>query len=344
VNADMCIDKQASIRDAMRSINEGKVGLTFVLGENRVLLGVVSDGDIRRALLGGRALEDPVAECMATDMRTVGPHVGRNEVLDLMQSCWLEQIPIVDENQRLVGVHLLHEVLGRVPRPNWAVIMAGGKGTRLAPLTDETPKPMLTVAGRPILERLILHVVSYGIQRVFLSVNFLSEQVKEHFGDGSRHGCQIEYLEETAGEPLGTAGSLSLLPQLPIHPVIVLNGDLVTQVELGQMLDCHEQNDCYATLGIRPYVHQIPFGCVTVRDGEVISFDEKPKSVTSISAGINVLSPDAIADVPRRFFPMTELFEHAFKQRKTLKSFLIEDDWVDVGHVGEYQKANGLGM
>ena len=342
MNPRLCISETASVRDALKAMDVGEIGLAFVTGPDGVLLGVVSDGDVRRVLLRGGTLEDPVIDCMARDVRTVQATVGRNDVLDLMQSCWLEQVPIVDKEHRLIGVHLLHEILGRVQRPNWAVVLAGGKGTRLAPLTDTTPKPMLAVAGRPILERIILHIVSFGIQRVFLAINFLGDQVKEHFGDGSRHGCHIEYLEEAAEEPLGTAGSLSLLPERPLHPTLVMNGDLVTQVDIGQLLECHGRNNNYATIGIRPYVHQIPFGCVTVHDGQVVAFEEKPKTISNISAGIAVLSPPAVMDVPSRFFPITELFENAFREGKTIGSFMIDDEWTDVGAVDEFRRVNGI--
>ncbi len=342
MNRKMCVRQEASVRQAMLAIEAGEIGLAFVTTGDDVLLGVVSDGDVRRFLLQGGTLDASVTNCMERSVRTVNASVSRNDVLDLMQSCWLEQIPIVDKDRRLIGVHLLHEMLGRVHRPNWAVIMAGGRGSRLAPLTDDTPKPMLTVAGRPILERLVLHIVSFGIQRVFISVNFLSEQIKEHFGDGGRYGCRIDYLQESKNEPLGTAGSLSLLPESPSHPVLVMNGDLVTQVEVGQLLESHERSDHYATIGIRPYVQQIPFGCVTVQDGCVTSFEEKPRNVFSISAGVAVLSTSAVADVPNRFFPVTELFEKAFKEGKTIGSFLIEGEWADVGRIGEFRRANGF--
>ena len=342
MNPDLLIPETASIRDAMQAMDVGHIALAFVTGPDGVLLGVVSDGDIRRALLKGRGLEDPVADCMARDVRTVPPDVSRNDVLDLMQACWLEQIPIVDERHRLVGVHLLHEILGRVQRPNWAVVFAGGKGTRLAPLTENTPKPMLAVAGRPILERIVHHIVSFGIQRLFLCINFLGDQVKDHFGDGARFGCRIEYLEESPDDPLGTGGGLSLLPERPTHSTLVMNGDLVTQVEVGRMLEFHDRHDNYATIGIRRYIHRIPFGCVTVRDGRVVELEEKPQLCRSISAGVYVLSPEAVAEVPRRFFPITELFSTGLSGGKPVGGFMIEDEWTHVGYVDELEKANGI--
>lgn len=326
----------------MKALEDGQMGLAFVTRSDDTLLGVVSDGDIRRALLRGSTLDDSVQGCMATDVRTVTPEVSRNDVLDFMQSCWLEQIPIIDENGRLVGVHLLHEILGRVRRPNWAVVLAGGKGARLGSITEKIPKPMLTVAGRPILERIVLHIVSFGIQRVFLSINFLRDRVKDYFGDGSRYGCRIDYLEEQDSEPLGSGGSLALLPEAPAHSTLVMNGDLVTQVNISQMLDFHHRHGYYATMGIRPYVHQIPFGCVTLDAGRIIELEEKPDLCASINAGIYVLSPQAVADVPRRLFPITDLFTRAVDSNKPVGGFMIEEDWIDIGRADELRKANGI--
>ena len=141
------------------------------------------------------------------------PTVPRAEVLDIMQARRFEQVPIVDEQGKVIGLHLLHDILGNIARPNWAVVMAGGKGMRLRPLTEKLPKPMIRVAGRPLLERIILHLVSYGIRRIFLSVNHLAPVIEDYFEDGSKYGTKIEYLRED--HPLGSGGAISLLPEIP---------------------------------------------------------------------------------------------------------------------------------
>ena len=176
-----------------------------------------------------------------------------------MQARQLNQIPILDDRGRLKGLHLLHEILGSQPKPNWAVIMAGGKGTRLGELTKQTPKPMLKVAGRPILERLVLHLVGCGIRpHLHFRPTTSPASIEDHFGDGSRFGCRIEYLREQPDEPLGTGGSLSLLPEKPENPIFVCNGDLVTQVDVSSLFDFHNDGAHLATIGVRSYAHEIP--------------------------------------------------------------------------------------
>ena len=327
----------------MQALEQDAIGMAFVTTPDGILVGVVTDGDIRRALLGGATLEGSIAPFATRNYQSVGSDMGRSDVLDLMQAHRVKQIPIIDEHHHLVGVHLLHEILGCNVRANWAGILAGGKGTRLKPLTTRVPKPMIPIAGRPILERIVLHLVSFGVQQIFLSVNYLQEQIKEHFGDGSRHGCNIRYLEESGDEPLGSGGSLALLPEAPSEPILVINGDLVTQVDISAIFQFHESGGYYTTMGVRPYIEKIPFGCVTVKDDRVVSVEEKPQFVHSINAGVYVLSPEAVAAVPQKFFPITELFTQALETGKPVGGFEIEGDWTDIGSVGDLARASGIG-
>jgi NDP-sugar pyrophosphorylase family protein len=254
-----------------------------------------------------------------------------------MQAMRIDQIPVIDSEGHVHGVHLLHELLGAVERPNWAVVMAGGKGTRLGELTRSIPKPMLKVAGRPILERLILHFIGFGIRRIFLAVNHLSEVIEEFFGDGARFGCQIEYLREE--EPLGTGGALSLLPLDPNCPVLVSNGDLVTQANLEDMLSFHEKGGYGMTVGVYDYTHQIPYGCVEQENGQIHSIVEKPTIIRSINAGIYLVNPPILKMVPKRFFPITELINLSLLQNLRVGAWQVNDEWIDVGHREELKRA-----
>lgn len=337
----LCLPPSGSIRDALAVIERGSEGICLMVDENQRLLGTVTDGDIRRALLKGASLEDCVEPFARRQFTSVPVHASRAEVIDLMQARQLHQIPILDEEGRLKGLHLLHEILGSQPRPNWAVIMAGGKGTRLGELTKSTPKPMLKVAGRPILERLVLHLVGCGIRRIFISTNYLASIIEDHFGDGSRFGCRIDYLRENTEEPLGTGGSLSLLPEQPEHPVFVCNGDLVTQVDVASLFDFHQEGSYLATIGVRNYAHEIPFGCLEVQDGRVNSIVEKPTVTQLINAGIYILSPEIIQRVPRKFFPITELFDEAVRRQDRIGAFEIIDEWIDVGQREQLKQARG---
>lgn len=324
----------------MWALERGAVGIALVVDEANRLVGTLTDGDVRRALLKGASRESELAPHVCTNITAVGSRAGRAEVLDLMQARRIEQIPIVDEEGRLLGLHLLHEVLGNIERPNWAVIMAGGQGTRLWPLTENLPKPMIRVAGRPILERLVLQLVGFGITRIFVSIHYLGDLIEQHFGDGSRFGCRMEYLRED--RPLGTGGSLSLLPEVPQHPLIVMNGDLVTQADLGSMLAFHERAGQRATIGVRRYYHTIPFGCVELDGSRVTQFDEKPRLTRLINTGIYVLDPQVVARVPRgQEFALPSLLEDCLGRGEPVGAFEIEDDWIDIGQREHLTRARG---
>ena len=334
---DYVIRRGGSLRDALLSLHRSGVQIVLVTDTDDRLVGTITDGDVRRALLADATLESSLEPHMKTGFSTVGPGVGRSEVLDLMRARGLSGIPILDGGGRVVGLHLLHEIVGAVERPNWAVVMAGGQGTRLKPLTEHLPKPMLPVAGRPILERLLLHLLGFGIRRVFLAVRYLGHTIEDHFGDGSRFGCRIEYLrEEEAG---GSGGALSLLPERPGAPLLVLNGDLVTQADIGALLDFHDRGRFKATVGLRPYQHRVPYGCVEVADDRIVSFEEKPVVSRLINAGIYVLTPDLPARVPQGTeYPMPSLIQACLAEGEPVGAFLIEDEWMDVGQ-GEQLKA-----
>lgn len=332
---------QSGIEDAMRAIDQSGLEIALAVEGDDVLIGIVTDGDIRRALLRGAALDSPLDPVIRRDCTVVSPSAGRAEVLDLMKARRLRQIPVIDEGRRLVGLHLLHEILGLVERPNWAVVMAGGRGTRLTPLTDETPKPMLRVAGRPILERIVLHLVGFGIRRIFLSVHHLAHLIEEHFGDGKQLGCSIEYLREPM--PLGTGGCLALLPAEPSDPVVVMNGDLVTQVDLGSMLDLHTQTHALATVGVHRYHHPIPFGCVDLDGTRVLGFEEKPTLVRPVNAGIYVLEPKLLSRIPKgRPYALPDLLEACLARGEAVHAYALEEDWIDVGQHSQLRKASGL--
>jgi NDP-sugar pyrophosphorylase family protein len=268
----------------------------------------------------------------------VTPAAGRAEVLDLMQARTLEQIPVVNADGTLGGLHLMHEVIGTVERPNWAVIMAGGKGVRLRPITEHLPKPMIPVAGRPILERLVLHLVGSGVRRIFLAINYLGHLVENHFGNGSRFGCHIEYLREQ--QPLGTGGALRLLPEPPPGPMLVMNGDLVTQVDVGALLDYHRQGGHVATMGVRLYAHTVPFGCVETRAGRITELVEKPDLTRLINTGLYVLNPALIERVPAdQEFPITDLFTGCLERGESVGAYELIEDWIDVGQREQLRQA-----
>lgn len=336
------VSPEGRLIDAMRALDRGASGVALVVDSAERLFGILTDGDIRRALLGGAGLESPLEPHTQKRFTFVRENTPRAEVLDLMRALGYSQIPSLDAEGRLVGLHLLHDVLGSPERPNWAVVMAGGRGVRLQPLTQTVPKPMIRVAGRPILERLVLHLVSHGLRRVFIAVHHLAEQIESHFGDGGRFGCRIEYIREP--RPLGTGGSLAWLPEPPVAPLLVVNGDLVTQADLTRLLDFHERGGQAATLGVRAYAQEIPFGSVeTDADGRVLRMEEKPRLAALVNAGIYVLDPTLVARVPRREeeFALPRLLEECLERGETIQAFEIADDWIDIGRKEALQDARG---
>lgn len=337
-----CVNISKRVLDGMRVIDSSSAGIALVLDDEKNLQGTLTDGDIRRALLQGASLEDGLESYMSKNIIVAGPEAGRAEILDVMHAHLLDQVPVVDSNGKLLGLHTLHELVGAVQRPNWAVIMAGGKGERLKPITETTPKPMLKVAGRPILERLVLHLVGFGIRHIFISINHLGEVIEEFFQDGSRHGCEIKYIRED--QPMGTGGAISLLPSQPQYPLLVMNGDLVVQTDIAQMLQFHENGDNYATMGIRTYCHHVPFGCAVVEQGRITDLQEKPLLEKTINTGIYVLSVDAVRDVPQKYFEITSLFDQALVNGKPCGAFMIEGEWMDVGQHKELAMARGEGV
>lgn len=326
-----------SLRDAMQVINDNWREIALVTDDAGLIVGLVTDGDIRRGLLAGQTLESPVSGVMTKDYISATAEMDRSGVLDLMKAASIRHVPILDDRKRLLGIHFMEVLLGTEQKPNIAVIMAGGEGRRLRPLTDRMPKPMLRVAGRPILERVVLLLVGYGIRRIYIAVNYMADVIIQHFGDGSHFGCHIEYLRESA--PLGTGGALSLLPESPQNPLIVMNGDLVTQIDIARMLTFHALQGATATLGARHFQSEIPYGVVSERDGLLQELVEKPAAHYLINAGIYVLEPGVLPLVPAvTYFPITDLFSKLLAQGCAVAVYQVEEDWIDIGRRDELDR------
>ena len=327
---DCLVSEHGTIRDAMRAVDVGASKIALATDNDGRLAGVVTDGDLRRALLAGLALEDPVSGIVNRKFIALSPGHGRADVLELMQARQIDAIPIVDGEGRPKGLHLLHAFLAAAPLGNWAVVMAGGRGQRLRPLTDTTPKPMLRVAGRPILERIVLHLAGAGIGRIFLAIKYGGQMIEDHFGDGSAFGCSIEYLRED--QPLGTAGALSLLPEQPGDPLLVLNGDLITNVNVSGLLEFHVSGGHDATIGTRHYRHTIPFGCIETNGDRVVALHEKPTLSRLVNTGIYVLDPAVQKRVPRGVeVTMPEVIDSLLADAGSVGAFEVEGDWMDIG-------------
>ena len=336
---DCLVEECATIRDAMLVLDRGPQ-IAFVVDKQGRLLGTCTDGDVRRALLAGFGFDSPVIPHIERKFVSVGPNFDRAHVLDLMKARHIQQVPVLSAEGALLGLHLLRELIGSVQRANWAVLMAGGKGTRLQPLTSGLPKPMIQVAGRPILERLVLHLVGYGIRRIFLSINYLGEMVESYFADGSQYGCSIEYLRED--RPLGTGGSLSLLPEIPEHPLVVMNGDLVTGINVDELLAYHAKEEYAATIGIREYCHTVPFGAAETQNGRLSRITEKPTYSWMVNTGCYVLEPCLVSRVPKNTdCTILTLIENALTRGESVGAYTVTQDWIDVGRIPDLARALG---
>jgi dTDP-glucose pyrophosphorylase len=337
---DLVLDEGKTIRDAMALLNANAREVVLLRDAEGYISGLITDGDIRRGLLAGATLQSPVKAIMRRDFFAVGPETDRAAVLDIMKARMFQHVPVLDGERRLLAVHFLRDLIGAEPKPNHAVVMAGGRGLRLRPVTEAVPKPMVEVAGRPILERVILHLVSHGIRNIHLAVNYKAKIIEEYFGDGSGFGCKIDYLRETM--PLGTAGALSLLTSRPTCPFLVLNGDLVTDADLTAMLDAHARNNHAATMGVGPYQVQIPFGTVTARDGQLVSLEEKPTANFLINRGIYALDPAVLDCVPKDTeFLMTTLFEMLLEAKQPVGIYEFQSYWHDVGVPDDLRRVRG---
>lgn len=334
------IGPSSSVRDAITVINEGEFRIALVVDDQGKLLGTVTDGDTRRALLRGIGLDSAVKEAMHLNPTVARVGESREAILATMRSKALNQVPIVDAEGRVTHLEILNNLVKESRKENWAVLMAGGLGRRLAPLTDIMPKPMLEVGNKPLLETIIENLVNNGLTRIYIAVNYKADVVKERFGDGAPWKVEIRYIHED--QQLGTAGALSLLVDKPQHPLIVMNADLLTNLNFRHLLDYHDQQGCRATVCVREHAVQIPYGVVAVDENRVVKIEEKPIHRHYINAGIYVLDPDLLAMIPSgTHFDMTALLERMNAEHQPIAVFPIREFWLDIGRHEDYAAANG---
>lgn len=334
---DALVGPDATIREVLENINTASTQMALVVDEQGRLLGTATDGDIRRGLLAGLQLHSPVGQCMHRSPVTVGNNVGDTEIIAILRKAEVRHVPLVDAAGRVVGLKVLDDLLRARRRENAVVLMAGGLGSRLGELTRNTPKPMLRIGGRPILEHIVLRMIDQGFHSFWLAVNYKAEVIEQYFGDGAGLGCEINYIREK--QRLGTAGALSLLPS-PSLPVLVANGDLVTNVDFAALVDFHEKRDAEATMAVRPHEVVVPYGVIEVDDDQFVAVREKPTFQHTIAAGIYVLSPSAITTLPRdTFLDMPQVFSGLVDNGRKALIYRMGDYWIDVGHPPDLQRA-----
>lgn len=329
----------STIQQAIRNLDEVAVKIVLVVNEAGVLEGTLSDGDIRRGLLRGLDLNSPIASVVHRNALVVPSEMGREMVMQLMVANKIQQIPVVDEHHHVVGLHLWDEITTPPLRPNLMVIMAGGMGTRLRPHTESCPKPLLLVAGKPMLEHIIDRAKLEGFDKFVLAIHYLGHMIEAHFGNGERLGVQIDYLREQS--PLGTAGALGLLTPLPDASFVVTNGDVITDIRYGELLDFHVRHAAAATMAVRVHEWQHPFGVVQTQGVEIVGFEEKPIARSHINAGVYALDPAALGVLTSdTHCDMPVLFERLQAKAKRTVAYPMHEPWLDVGRPTDLQLAN----
>ncbi len=337
------INESVDIREAIRAIEAGHKGIAVITNANGCLQGVVTDGDVRRALLTGLKLKDPVTSIMNRKPTKVEKGMSRSSIIALLQQGGLEALPMVDSKNCVVDVILLTDLTqisdtGKAEGFSSALIMAGGEGRRLLPLTENLPKPLVEVGGMPLIERQVRRVASAGVNRIYIAVNYLAEMIELHLGNGSKYGVEIHYLREQ--KKLGTAGAMSLIEDSLDGPLLLMNGDVFTSIDFRNLLDFHSINNPLMTVAAIDYHVEIPYGVIKTKGSFAVGLEEKPSQQFLCNAGIYAISPEAVNQVPKnQSYNMTDLIELSISQEPGVAVFPVHEYWSDIGTHAELDKA-----
>ena len=317
------------IRGAAQAIQDSQLKIILICDQNDTLLGTLTDGDIRRAVLQGTDLNGPVDTIMNRHPKVSHRNDNLPALRAYMRASVIRHLPVVDDNGRVVDLVLLDAPEDVIEQEATVVLMAGGRGSRLMPLTQDTPKPLLKVGSKPLLERQIELLIGQGFRRFYISLNYLGHMIEQYFGDGSKFSIEIDYLRED--KPLGTAGALALL-QSSDRPLVVMNGDIITKTNFAAMLAYFRDEGVAATMGVREYLYTVPYGCVRINGAAIAEFEEKPTFRHLINAGIYVLSPEALSLLKRNeYCDMPTLFQAVIDSGRPANTFHITEEWIDVG-------------
>ena len=336
---DIVVKESTSIIEVLKIIDKSSKQLALVVDDSNKLLGTISDGDIRRALLKKISLNESVKNIYFKKPTIASINDSREEIINLCKIKKIYQIPIVDNEGSLIGIEVLNELISNEKKLNKVILMVGGLGTRLHPLTEKTPKPMLEVGKKPILLTIVEKFAEYGYTDIVMCVNHKANIIKDYFGDGAKFGVNIEYVLED--KRMGTAGALSLLKEKITEPFFVMNGDLLTKVNFEHLHDFHTANHSMGTMCVRDYDFQVPFGVVNIKNTKILSIDEKPLHKFFVNAGIYIFNPEVLQFIPKdQFYDMPTLFNKLIHENLKVVSFPIMEYWIDVGHIDELERAN----
>ncbi|WP_375105675.1 nucleotidyltransferase family protein [Lysinibacillus fusiformis] len=332
------VNQNHTLLETMKVIDDSSLQFAVIVDEEQHLLGTVTDGDIRRGILRGEGLDVKITSIMNPNPITAKSGQRYHKYKQLMKSKMLKQLPIVDENNRIINI-LFADNIETTLNKNTVVLMLGGLGTRLRPLTNDTPKPMLRVGNKPILETIIEGFKQYGYTNFIFSVNYKKEVIQDYFQNGEAFDVTIEYIEED--KKMGTAGALSLLKKRPTKPFFVMNGDLLTQINFDQLMQFHMEYESVATMCVREFEYQIPYGVIETNGTDLVTIKEKPIHRSFVNAGIYVLNPDVLDYIPQdEFYDMPSLFEKLIEKNSKTSVFPIREYWLDIGQIDDFNKAN----
>lgn len=336
------IHLDTSILEAIETIDRNGEQIALVIAENDVLLGTVTDGDIRRGILRSLSLNTPVSEIMNHHPRTVLVGTPLPKMLQLMRLWGISKLPIIDTKGQLQDFLSLVPDYIRREYSNMVVLMAGGQGMRLRPLTEKTPKPMLEVGGKPLLEIIIENFIRQGFHNFTISVNHLGHIIRDYFGDGSAKGIRILYVDDE-GIPRGTAGSLRLIQSYSKEPIVVMNADILTSIDFQKMISFHEEGHSIATIAVYEHYVDIPFGVVKMNGSHIAEIKEKPTQHFFINAGVYIIDSSVIDLIPdNSFFDMPDLFQKLITQNRFPLAFPIWEKWLDIGHPEDLERAESV--
>jgi len=329
----------STIEKALSVIDSGAVKIALVVDTDNKLLGTLSDGDIRRGLLRKKLLNETIEDVYFKNPTTANKGASKEDLLHLCLVNGISQVPIVDEDRKVIDLFIIDDGLQKKQHENHVVLMVGGLGTRLRPLTENTPKPMLKVGGKPILETIVKRFVDDGFTNITMCLGYKSNVIQDYFRDGGSFGANIDYIVEE--ERMGTAGALTLLEKRLDNPFFVMNGDLLTNINFEKMLDFHVEHNSKATMCVREYDIEVPYGVVNVANENIASIIEKPIHSFFVNSGIYLLEPDCIDLIPdNKFYDMPTLFEELIAAKEKIISFPLQEYWLDIGRVADYEKAN----
>lgn len=335
------IKPHTSLKETIEVIDKAALQIALVVNDASCLLGVVTDGDIRRALIKGLSLKTPIDQVMNPNAKTLGNEASKSQQLAFLRRNQVLHLPLVDAAGKVTGLATLRELYQPETLSNPVVLLAGGFGRRLRPWTNDCPKPLLEIGGKPILQTIIESLAKAGFNNFYIAVHYLAEQIKSYFGDGEQWGVSIRYIEEM--EPLGTAGAIGLLPDdAPDLPILVMNGDILTQVDFQNLLRYHSEQQGYATLCVRQYEYQIPYGVVSLDDHTVTAIQEKPVHRCFSSAGIYVLARGVVSDIRRKGrCDIPDLLNQCIDEGRLICSYPIHEYWLDIGKEADFLRAQG---